>query len=376
MDPRVRQLAKNLITNSVRLQAGEKLMIDAANPACYPLVEALIAEAYSVGAKPYYVLDYEWGTETRILRTFLKGADKEQLDFYAENFKRFIMQSQAYIRFAAKENAFEMSDVPAEKIKMFNEAMKEGVDYRVNHTRWCVLRWPTPAAAQSAEMSTEAFEDFYFKCCLLDYGKMSRAMDALVALMQRTDKVRIEGKGTDLEFSIKGIPAIKCDGKMNIPDGEVFTAPVKESVEGEVYFTAPTIYESRRFSGVKLYFRNGKIFSATCEQGSVAELNNILNRDEGARYVGEFAIGVNPYITKPMLSILFDEKIAGSFHFTPGECYDEAPNGNKSQIHWDMVCIQTPEYGGGEMFFDGILVRKDGRFVLPELEGLNPENLK
>ncbi len=371
MDPRIRQLAKNLIKNSVRLQSGENILIQCNNAAGFPLVEALVDEAYGVGAKPYARV-----SDMRIARAYLNGATKEQLEFSEKQFLELVQRMQAFIGFSAIENMFEHVDVPKDKIKMAGVIGRPSLDYRVNHTKWCVLRWPTPGMAQSAEMSSEAFEDFYFNCCLLDYGKMGRAMDALVALMQKTYLVEIFGKRTHLIFSIKDIPAIKCDGKMNIPDGEVFTAPVRESVIGTVYFTTPTIYESQRFGGVELTFKDGKVVRATCEQGDEKLLNEILDRDEGARYVGEFAIGVNPYITKAMLNILFDEKIAGSFHFTPGNCYDEAPNGNKSQVHWDMVCIQTPEYGGGEMYFDGVLVRKDGRFVLPELEGLNPENLK
>ncbi|MBU1179472.1 aminopeptidase [Patescibacteria group bacterium] len=376
MDPRIRQLAKNLVQNSVCLKPGDKLMIDAAGSDCYPLVEALIDEAYAVGAEPYYLLDFEYGTDARLLRAFLRGASEEQIRFYSEIFLRFILHADAYIRFYAKNNAFEMSDVSEEKLAAFNKIMKKGVDYRVGQTRWCVLRWPTPSMAQSAEMSTEAFEDFYFSCCLLDYTKMSKAMDALVELMNRTDKVKIIGPGTDLHFSIKDIPALKCDGKMNIPDGEVYTAPVRDSVNGALFHAPATMYEGKRFSGICLEFKEGKIVSATCEQGGGAELNAILDRDEGARYIGEFALGVNPYILKPMMSILFDEKIAGSFHFTPGMCYDDAPNGNDSSVHWDMVSVQTPEYGGGEIYFDDVLIRRNGLFVLPELLCLNPENLK
>ncbi|MFA5133539.1 MAG: aminopeptidase [Patescibacteria group bacterium] len=370
MDPRIRRLAKNLILNSVSLQAGENILIQSNNAPGFPLVEALIDEAYAAGAKPYPKIG-----DSRISRAYLRKASQEQLEFTEKQFLELVKNMQAFIGFSAVENQFEQSDVPTDILRLAGKIGRESLDYRVNHTKWCVLRWPTPAMAQAAEMSSEAFEDFYFNCCLLDYGKMSKAMDLLVALMQKTDKVRIFGKGTDLEFSIKGIPAIKCDGKCNIPDGEVYTAPVRESVNGTIFFTAPTIYESQRFGGIKLTFRDGKIIHATCEQGDSKKLNEILDRDQGARYVGEFAVGVNPYITKPMLNILFDEKIAGSFHFTPGKCYDEAPNGNGSQIHWDMVCIQTPEYGGGEIYFDGVPVRKDGRFVLPELEVLNPENL-
>lgn len=227
--------------------------------------------------------------------------------------------------------------------------------------------------AQLANMPTEHFEDFYFRVCNLDYQKMSKAMDSLVKIMERTDKVRIVAKDTDLSFSIKGLPAIKCDGKMNIPDGEVFTAPVKTSVNGVITYNTPAVYQGVTFENIRLEFKNGKIINATCN--NTERINQILDTDEGARFVGEFAIGVNPFIETPMKDTLFDEKIKGSIHFTPGSCYDECDNGNKSAIHWDLVLIQRPEYGGGEIWFDDVLVRKDGLFVIDELKCLNPENL-
>ena len=199
-------------------------------------------------------------------------------------------------------------------------------------------------------------------------------MDALKALMDRTDRVRLVAPGTDLTFSIKGIPAIKCAGNMNIPDGEVYTAPVKESVNGVISYNAPSLHGGIKHENICLKFKDGKIIEAT--SSNTKALNEVFDTDAGARYVGEFAIGVNPYVNKPMLDILFDEKIAGSIHFTPGCCYDDAFNGNKSSVHWDLVTIMTPEWGGGEIYFDDVLIRKDGLFVLDELKCLNPENLK
>jgi len=370
MDPRIRQLAKKLIKSSVCLQTGENILIQSSNAASFPLVEALVDEAYAVGARPYLKI-----SDAKISRAYMRHATREQLELSEKQFFELVKNMQAYISLAAVENQYEQSDLPKDILKMAGEIGKPSLDYRVNRTKWCVLRWPTPGMAQTAEMPSETFEEFYYKVCLLDYEKMSKAMEVLRILMDKTDKVLITGKGTHLEFSIKGIPADKCDGKKNIPDGEICTAPIRESVNGTVYFTAPTIYDSERFSGVSLVFKNGKVADASCEQGSNDKLNDILNRDEGSRFIGEFAIGLNPHVVKPMLNILFDEKIAGSFHLALGQCYDESPNGNNSQIHWDMVCIQTSEYGGGEMYFDDVLIRKDGRFVLPELEGLNPENL-
>jgi aminopeptidase len=232
-----------------------------------------------------------------------------------------------------------------------------------------VLRWPTPAMAQLASMSTEAFEDFYFDVCTLDYRKLLPGMRVLKRLMEKTDRVEITGPGTELRFSIKRIPAVMCGGDRNIPDGEVFTAPVKDSVQGHVTFNVPTVYQGTGFDNVRLEFRDGKVVNATSNEPQ--KLNGILDSDAGARYIGEFSLGFNPYILHPMRDILFDEKIAGSFHFTPGQAYEDADNGNRSQVHWDMVNIQRPDYGGGEIYFDGKLVRRDGEFLPKELRSLN-----
>jgi aminopeptidase len=270
----------------------------------------------------------------------------------------------------------EKASVPSDKMKIYMSLFSKPVhsDQRVNHTKWCIMRYPSHSMAQLANMPTEYFEDFYFDVCNLDYKKMSKAMDPLVKLMNETDKVRITGKNTDLSFSIKGINAIKCDGKMNIPDGEVYTAPVKDSVNGIITYNCPAVYQGVTFENISLEFSNGKIVKATASD--TERINEIFDTDEGARYVGEFAIGVNPFIDIPMKDTLFDEKIKGSLHFTPGSCYEDCSNGNNSSIHWDLVFIQRPEYGGGEIWFDDKLIRKDGLFVIDELKGLNPDNLK
>lgn len=368
MDQRIKELAGIIINYSTEIKQDENVLIHCTGTAPQPLVRALVAEAYKAGGKPFV----KW-TDPRTERELLMGASKEQLETKAALELAEMKEMKAYIGIRGSDNINEMSDVPAEKMKMAMEIARPVTQYRVDHTKWVVMRYPNGSMAQSASMSQDAFKDFYYKVCTLDYEKMSRGMDNLVALMESTDQVHIKGKGTDLRFSIKGIPAIKCDGKMNLPDGEVFTAPVKDSVNGQITFNCPAVYQGTTYEHVTLIFNDGKIVNAT--SNDTDRLNHVLDTDEGSRYVGEFAIGVNPYILKPMKDTLFDEKIMGSFHFTPGECYEEASNGNKSAIHWDLVCIQTPEYGGGEIYFDGVLIRKDGRFVIPELEDLNPERL-
>lgn len=366
-DPRIDKLADILVTYATGIKPGEKVLIEDFG-INRELVCSLVARVYEAGGIPDVKLH-----DLEIDRALQMGYSQAGLDWLAGLDGKRMSDCAAYIGVRGGSNAFELSDVPDPQKKLFSIHYGKPVhsEIRVPHTKWVVLRYPNSAMAQLAGMSTAQFEDFYFKVCTLDYSKLSAAMDPLVARMQRTDKVHIKSPGTDLRFSIKGQPAIKCDGKLNIPDGEVFTAPIRDSIEGTLQFNTPTLYQGVTHENVRLVFEKGRIVQASSNRSDL--LNAILDTDEGARGVGEFAIGVNPYIMEPMKDTLFDEKIAGSFHFTPGNCYDEAPNGNKSAIHWDMVCIQRPEYGGGGMWFDDELVRKDGLFVTDDLRRLNPD---
>ncbi|MCR4715004.1 MAG: aminopeptidase [Treponemataceae bacterium] len=369
-DPRIDKLAYNLVNYSIKVQKGEKVLIQSNNiePA---LINAIIREVYKVGAYPFVSM-----RDKTIERELLMGTSEEQMRIRAEIEMEEMKRMDCYIGFTSLRNLSALSDVPQEKMEIYKRlcVLPVQMKQRLNYTRWVVLRYPTAAYAQLSDMSEEAFENFYFDVCNLDYSKMSRAMDPLKGIMEKTDKVRIVAPGTDLSFSIKGLPAIKCDGHMNIPDGEVYTAPVRESVNGVITYNTPSLEDGYVFENISFEFKNGKIVKATAND--TERVNKVLDADEGARYVGEFAIGVNPYILEPMKETLFDEKIAGSIHFTPGNSYDDCDNGNKSSLHWDLVLIQRPEYGGGEIWFDDVLIRKDGRFVLPELDCLNPENLK
>lgn len=371
MDERLKKLAKTLVNYSCRVEKGENVLINCNGTAPIPLVKEIVKEVYKSGGLPYVEI-----REASIERELLMDASEEQLKLLADMDSKKMKKMDAFIGVRGDDNSAELSDVPEDKLDMYSKLYSSPVhhDIRVPKTKWVVLRYPTPSMAQSAHQSLESFENFYFNVCNMDYKKMSDAMDKLVDLMNETDKVHIKGEGTDLTFSIKGIPAVKCDGICNIPDGEVYTAPVKDSINGTLSYNTPSEYNSFTFDNVCLKFKDGKIIEATANDNE--RINKIFDTDEGARYIGEFAIGVNPYITKPMNNILFDEKIMGSFHFTPGNCYEDANNKNKSAIHWDLVCIQTPEYGGGEIYFDDVLIRKDGLFVLEELKCLNPDNLK
>jgi aminopeptidase len=333
------------------------------------MVIALIREIRRRKALPYVQYHH-----ARTSRELALGVTAESLETACEVELARMKKMDAYVALRGSHNISETSDVPEDKMKLAAAKMRPVLDYRINQTRWVVLRWPTPGMAQQAQMSTEAFEDFYFRVCTLDYARMIPGMKALKSLMDRTDRVEIKGPGTDLRFSIKGIGAVTCGGERNIPDGEVFSCPVKESVEGHVTFNAPTIYQGTAFDQVRFEFSAGKIVRATAAQ-QTKKLNEILDSDAGARYIGEFSLGFNPHILQPMRDILFDEKIAGSFHFTPGQAYEIGGNGNKSQIHWDLVSIQRKDYGGGEVWFDGKLIRRDGLFVPPVLQKLNPAHL-
>ena len=368
-DPRIRKFAHFLINRAVYLQRGEKILIELHGRET-GLTNALIEEAYAAGGKPFvHIFDY------MVERALLTGADCAHMADVASYELARMKDMDAYIDIRATENINAWKGIPESGMEAYRKEYWGPIhlDRRCNHTKWSVLRFPNDAMAQLAGMSTKDYEDFYFRACLLDYDKMARAMESITRRMDAADQVHITGPGTDLVFSIKGIGSCGMSGNRNIPDGEIYTAPVRNSVNGTISYNVPSPYEGFLFSDVKLTFRDGKIIEATANDSE--RLNRILDTDEGARYVGEFAIGVNPVIQNPISDILFDEKIAGSFHFTPGKCYDNTDNGNQSAVHWDLICIQRPEFGGGEISFDGELIRKDGLFVPEDLHCLNPENL-
>lgn len=369
-DERIKKLASVLVNYSCDLKKGEKVLIEAKG-IDYMLVNEIIKEVYKVGALPFVEI-----YDNRVTRELLLGQSEELAKLRAEFDGKRMNEMDAYIGIRGGENANELSDVPEDKNKIESEYYSHPVHHeiRVKKTKWVVLRYPNQGMAGQAGMSTDAFEDFYFNVCNLDYSKMDKAMDALKVRLDKADKVHIKALNTDIEFSIKGIGSKKCSGERNIPDGEIYTAPVKDSVNGTITYNAPSIEQGVKFENVSLTFKNGKIVKV--DGNYPDKLEAIFNTDEGARYVGEFSFGVNPYITKPMGDILFDEKISGSIHFTPGCCYDDCYNGNVSAIHWDLVQIQTEEYGGGEIYIDGELIRKNGLFIPEDLLCLNPENLK
>src|SRR5450759_3249725 len=367
-DPRYKKLAKLLTEYSCELKKGDRVLLNMIDVPDEFTVE-LIRAARATGATPLVEVNH-----TRVSRELLRGVNAKHAALVRDIEIFRMKKMQAYIAIRGSANASETSDVPSDLMALYSRITRPVLNHRVNKTRWCVLRWPTPSMAQAAGMSTEAFEDLYFDVCTMDYARMGRAMIPLERRMKRADHVHIKGPGTELTFSIKGIGAKMCKGDRNIPDGEVFSCPVKNSVNGVIQFNTPTLYSGTKFENVRLVLKDGKIVEATAN--NTKRLNEVLDTDAGARYIGEFSLGFNPYILSPMCDILFDEKIAGSLHFTPGNAYEDCGNGNKSAIHWDMVLIQRKEWGGGEVWFDGELIRQNGIFLPKELQPLNPANLK
>jgi aminopeptidase len=368
IDPRYTKLAKLLANYSTQIKKGDRALLDLIDVPDEFSVE-LMRAVRAAGGTPLVEVRH-----TRVTREILRAVDEKHSTLLRDLEMFRMKKMQVYIAIRGSANMNENSDVPGDRVAIHSRVLRPVLDYRINKTRWCVLRWPTPSMAQAAGMSTEAFENLYFNVCTMDYAKMARAMAPLERRMKRADKVHLKAPGTDLEFSIKGIGAKMCKGDRNIPDGEVFSCPVKDSVNGTIQFNTPTVYLGTKFENVRLEFNDGKITGATANNPK--RLNEILDTDAGSRYVGEFSLGFNPHILNPMCDILFDEKIAGSLHFTPGQAYEECDNGNRSSVHWDMVLIQRPEWGGGEVWFDGELIRKDGIFLPKDLKPLNPANLK
>ena len=369
-DPRWDQLADILLNHATKLKAGETVLVECFDLEDDTLPRLIARKAAFRGANA--IIDTK---QMRIVREMIRNATETSMKLLGEVELLRMKQVHAYIGLRGAKNISEMSDVPNDKLALYNTHYLTPVhfDQRVKHTKWCVLRLPNASMAQQAGMSTEAFEDFYFDVCNLDYPRMAKALRPLVERMEAAKTVHITAPGTDLTFSIDGIPVVPCSGEMNIPDGEVFTCPVRDSVNGHVKFNTPTIYQGSAFDNVSLEFENGRIVKFDCDGGDKTKLAAIFNADEGARFIGEWSIGCNPRILHPMRDILFDEKIAGSFHLTPGNAYDEADNGNRSKIHWDLVQIQREECGGGTIAFDGVPIRIDGRFIPEELRALDPE---
>ena len=367
-DNRLIKLAKVLLDHSLKVNKGDKFLIITEFDA-KPLVKEIIRYANSIGAYAYVEF-----VDEEIDRLLLEGTTEEKADYSLMISKAKYSDIMGRIRIRCAGNTYEMSNIDRETRNMIMKKNAELSNILVNEKRWVLLDYPTAIGAMNAKMSLDDFENYVLNVCTINYQGLHDKALALKDLIERTDKVRITGPGTDISFSIKGMNAVICYGERNLPDGEVYTAPIKDSVNGKITYNIPTTYQGRVFENVCFEFKDGKIINASASANNRA-LNMILDTDEGARYIGEFSFGLNPLIKRGIGNILFDEKMSGSFHFTPGNCYKKADNGNYSAIHWDLVCSQFEENGGGEIYFDDVLIRKDGLFVIDELLLLNPNKI-
>ena len=364
------KLAKNLLNHSIKLQKNEKILIELIGIDGKDLAIELIKQTKQLGAIPLFNI-----IDCKVLKEILINCNEEQIKEYAKYDLIKMQNSNAYIGISSSSPK-EFEGVPRESMEIYNKYYQNPVhlNERVKNTKWCILRYPNEELAKKAKMNLNEFTEFFYKICTINYAKMEKAMEPLKQLLSRTKEVHILGKNTDLTFSVEGIPAEKYFGTFNIPDGEVASCPTKYSANGHIQYNTKTTYNGITFENIYFELKDGKIIKAEAGE-KTKELNEILDTDEGARYIGEFALGLNPYIHDTIGDTLFDEKVTESFHFTPGTALEESDNGNRSAIHWDIVCIQSSEYGGGEIYFDNVLIRKDGKFVLEELKGLNSENL-
>ncbi len=363
-DPRVERLAGILVDYSVKVGKGDVVMIDFSGVRALPLVRAVYRRCLLRGAIAEYTMTHEVLT-----RTFFETAGGRALGDLPRHRLQAMTRATVYVGINATEDTRLLAGVPMAKLMRREKVLRPLVNRRVEHTRWVITRYPTTGLAQEARMSLKDFEDLYFRACNIDWPSFSRRLTRLRRMLRRAANVHIRSSDTDLRFSVRGVPAVACDGLRNMPDGEVFTAPVRDSVEGHIVYNVPCLYQGKEFDGVRFVFKRGRIVEATCRTGSRAELRRILDNDRGARYIGEFSFGLNPNIRHGVKNTLFDEKIFGTIHFTPGQAYSEADNGNRSSVHWDLVKSLKDD---GEVFFDGRLIQKDGLFVAEGLRPLNP----
>ncbi|MDD3340795.1 MAG: aminopeptidase [Bacilli bacterium] len=361
------KLSKTVVNYSLKVEENERVLITYMDDSSKNLVKYLIKEIVSKKGIPFTKR-----VDADVNAILLENTKDNCIDEIKVRKEFEVEHYDSFITIFYNGNEYEERHVPAEVRAKIGKATRALSDIRTNERKWVLLNYPSIIDAYKAKMPYEEFYEYAFKTMVYNYAEMKEKIEPLKKLMEKTDKVRVTGKDTDITFSIKDIPAIPCMGESNIPDGEIFTAPVKDSIEGTITYNTPSPYRGDVYHNVSLTFEKGKIVKATCQDDN-EKLNEIFDTDEGSRYVGEFAFGLNPYIREPMGDILFDEKIIGSIHFTPGAAYKEAYNGNESSVHWDMVLIQREEYGGGDIYFDDVLIRHNGKFILKELEPLNED---
>lgn len=360
-DARNRELAEKIIGYSTRTEKGDNVLVEVFGLNGAHLAQEMAQAAFDRGANPFIQIH-----DTDIVRIERERGDRDYWSRRRDVAGMPTMKEMdVYIGLRASENIYELGGVSPEADKAYSEEYFRPVHSRerVNNTRWCVMRYPSPAFAMNARMPTDRFADFYYKACLLDYAELGERMKPLHERLAAAKEVKLVGEGTDITLGIEGQNWIPCAGDVNIPDGEIFSSPIIDSVNGTITY-APSVYNGKPFGWIRFDVKDGVIVD--CDSDNKEALESILDTDEGARRFGEFAIGTNPHISEPMFDILFDEKIWGSIHLTPGQAYDMASNGNSSAVHWDLVCI------GSDVIIDGEKVREGRYWVVDDLKPLNP----
>jgi len=365
-DPRIEKLAAVLVDYSVAVKPGDKVMIQGSTVA-EPLLKEVYTKVLQAGGHPLVLARLPGMNEL-----MFRHASDEQLKHVPEPVKLVIETYDASITIMSSMNTKALTNVDPAKMVLVNRAQTDLMKTMLGRMatgefRWVGTLFPTNAHAQDAEMSLGEYEDFVYGACLPDmedpvsyWKRFSAWQQKIVGWFKGKERVHVIGPETDLHLNITDRIFINCDGRENMPDGEVFTGPVEDSVEGHVYFSYPAIYQGREVTGVRLWFEKGRVVKATAEKNEDFLLQ-MLDTDEGSRYVGEFAIGTNEGITRFTGEILFDEKINGSFHMALGASPPESGGKNESAIHWDMVCDLRD---GGEIWVDDELLYQNGKFVI------------
>ena len=354
------KLVNTIVDYSLEVKKDEKVLITT-YPEAKDLNLKLVAKIIDVGAIPVVKL-----LDSEIDSLIMEKSQDNRVSLLAKLAEEEVTNYDCFIKIRYLLNDYETKDTNKHLLKKIGDATIASDDVRINNRRWVLLNYPTTLDAYKNKTSNRKHYEYALAAMTFDYAKMKDDMQSLKELMEKTDKVRIVAKNTDLTFSIKDIPVVPCVGKSNLPDGEIYTAPVKDSVEGYITYNTPCPYQGNVYHDVRLEFSKGQIVNCTCQE-DVISLKEIFDTDQGARYIGEFSLGLNPLIKKPMGDILYDEKIIGSIHFTPGRAYKDAFNGNISSIHWDMVLLEP------DIYFDDVLIRKKGKFVIEQLKRLNYE---
>lgn len=367
-DDRDTKLAKIIVEHSLKLKPEEKVLLTVTNSAAFPLAKAVYLETLQHGAYPLMDVDIDQrvgrSDYNGLAYQFFTHANAWQLAHIPEEIiKAKINWADAYVRIVADDNLRELSQIDPAKLTARAKLIRPLMDPMIDSDRWVLTYYPTPAMAQEAGVSLDWLTDFYYEACNVDYAKMQKQLKGLEKVMDRGRKIRVVGQMTDLTVNIEGRLAQACFGERNIPDGECFLSPVLGGVEGEVYFELPTLAYGHEVSGIHLEFAKGQVINAKAERGDDA-LQKMLETDQGARVLGEFAIGANFNITRGMMNTLFDEKIGGTIHMALGRAYREKRGGgeNESAIHWDIV--KDMRIPGSVLSIDDQVILQDGKLLV------------